>query len=109
MLGKKKLWKLKLGACKKLISSQTITYIKKNYSYAITQNKNNPEQTKLALLNCVPHMYNEHSKCGDWCAHRDDPGKSYKSLPYGKPLCCPHLRAELEKVFAEQASNASPL
>ena len=103
------LWTLKLGTYKKLISSQVINYIKKNYSYAITQNKDNPENTKLALMNCVPHMYNDHLGCGDWCTHRDDPGRLYRCLPYGKPFSDLQLRVELEKIFSKQASNASRL
>ena len=93
----------------KFLTHKVIKYISKNYSYAISQNKDDPEATKAALLNCVPHMYNEHQNCGEWCTHKNNADQPFKHLPYGKPLSCPLFRKELENIFTKQSENAENL
>ena len=70
----------------KILTVSTIKHIQRCFSYAVKQNKDKPEDTKLALLNIVPHLYNEHGNCSEWCNHKSDPGAKYLSLPYGQPL-----------------------
>ena len=86
--------------------------------YAISQNKDNPDATKKALLNCVPHMYNEHGNCGEWCKHKLDPTKNYKSLPYGNWIirnyipvgqACNFLKSSLPSSLPTQLQGVGPL
>ena len=93
----------------KVLSTTVIRYIQKCFSYAIAQNKNEIEATKIALLNIVPHLYDEHDFCGEWCKHKSDPTWKYKHLPYGQPLSDQVLRIHLEEIFQKQAKNASRL
>lgn len=93
----------------KVLSTCVIRYIQKCFSYAISQNKNDVEATKAALLNIVLHLYNEHDSCGEWCKHKNEPGTKYKHLPYGQPLSDQDLRIQLEGIFEKQAKNADKL
>ena len=56
--------------------NKPINYIRKFYSYAIIQNKNNPEKLSQNLRPIVPHMFCDHASCGDWCKHKETEGKS---------------------------------
>ena len=79
------------------LSQMVINYTQKIFQYAVTQNKGNPEKLKETLLACVPHMYSDHSTCGEWCRYSDDPSTyTHKGLPHGKDLKCQKTKEELQ-------------
>ena len=91
------------------LQTATINYIRKCFTIAIHQNKDHPENLKKAILNIVPHFYNEHQDCGEWCKHKDNPIKPYNRLPGKKPFSNVNLRKRLETAFTRHAANAHSL
>ena len=51
----------------------------------------------------------DHSDCGDWCKFKDDPGRKFLSLPYGKPLTDPALRKALCTFMDQYIKKADQL
>lgn len=51
----------------KELNSTVISYLKRCFSYAIEQNRNNVDSTKAAILNIVDHAFDEHRNYGFWC------------------------------------------
>ena len=99
----------KLQKQEKELTSQVIKYLQKCFSYALSQNKGDPQGVCDAILSIVPHAYGEHDQCGDWCRFRKDPAARHKSLPHGSDLQGDSLRAELNRVFTIFAQNAEKL
>ena len=93
----------------RLLSVPVINHVKECFSYAITQNQDKPAETKSALQNIVPHLYNDHTNCGEWCTHKTDHQAKFKSLPHGNPLMSTALREELTPIINKQANNATNL
>lgn len=46
------------------------------------------------------HPFGDHSSCGNWCSHRENPDMNYKSLPHGKCLSDPNLQRSLLDLFS---------
>ena len=84
----------KLGTKHSILTSKVIKYICYCFSIAIITNKNDPKTIEMAISNIVPHMYNEHVFCKDWCTHKNSLEKRYTRLPHGKPLTNQVLRVE---------------
>ena len=65
-----------------------ITYFAKCFSYAISQNKGNPESLKASLNCIVPHAFGEHNLCDmSWCGYKKSPSTyKHSDLPNGKDL-----------------------
>ena len=76
--------------------------IQRCWSWAIITNKDNADETRNALLNIVPHIHNEHTQCGDWWKWENNPAIQETFIK-------PKLKAELLKIFNQQANNASNL
>lgn len=87
-----------------------IKHIQKCFNYALAQNKGHVANFSSALQQIVPHLFGDHSVCGDWCGYRKNP-ESYKhhGLPYGRPLSGDSLRADLDTVFSVYIQNASKI
>ncbi|KYN15258.1 hypothetical protein ALC57_12525 [Trachymyrmex cornetzi] len=65
-----------------------------------------------SLLNIVPHAFDDHSKCGDWCKYKIDPvSYRHKILPGGKGLIDKgHInREKIQAVFEVFSRNAEKL
>ncbi|XP_066593220.1 uncharacterized protein [Prorops nasuta] len=62
-------------------SYQAVKYIKRNFSYAVHQNKKNPDSLKLAFQNLPAHVFNKHDSCGSWCKYVQDPSNYKHGLP----------------------------
>ena len=73
----------------KFLSSEVIKYLKKCFSYVISQHKNDVEGLKQGLRNILNHTFGRHNICGDWCKARNDSNYNFKHLPHGKPFSCP--------------------
>ena len=92
---------------KVLKNTKVINYITKNYRYAIEQNQSNVEGLRKRLGEIVPHMYNDHSTCGQWCKHHTK--NVYNQLPYKKPLSDSALKSSLETLTAQYQAKADQL
>ena len=84
-------------------------FIKKCFSYAVVQNKNQPEQLREALAQIVPHSFGDHSGCDSWCGFINNPEipdtYQHKSLPHGKDLC----GEDLKNIMAVYINNAEKI
>jgi len=83
------------------VSKEARNYLKTCLGHVIHQNKNNPNQLRLDLLNVTHHAYGNHTGCGSWCRYDADHPEDYKheGLPDGKDLTDMDLKAALLKIF----------
>ena len=88
----------------KSFSSKTISYFKKNFSYAISQNKMDTKGVRNNLLSIVPHAFGKHAQCQSWCKTRANPNYRPTSLPYGKYLNDDPLEADLTVLVEKYTS-----
>ena len=99
----------------KSMSVTVITYLKKLFSYVISQNKGDSEGITKGLLSMSLHPFGDQSKCSDkWCVFLQTPTqpRKYRSLPYGRPLNDKNLQEALKKElerYAEQGLKLSSL
>ncbi|XP_071571338.1 uncharacterized protein [Temnothorax nylanderi] len=99
----KDMWKLK-------IPSKIIEYMKYCFGCVLLKNKGNVENVRAGLLNIVPHAFDDHEKCGMWCAYKEDPTNyKHRLLPGGKGLTDPNMKASLTAIFKKFAANAEKL
>ncbi|CAG2242598.1 unnamed protein product [Mytilus edulis] len=93
------------------ISMNVVNYLTKDFSYALSQNKGNPENLRKVLKSIIPHAFGDHILCDKtWCQYHKNPDTyKHKSLPYGKNLTGEELRNELNKLFDIYASNSEKL
>lgn len=92
-------------------SGQVIEYFQRCFTYALKQNKNDPDGIKTSLRAIIPHSFGDHSCCCiSWCGYLKDP-TSYKhsTLPYGKDLEGQDLKLCLQQVMEIFVSNAEKL
>ena len=93
----------------KILQPKVISYLRKCFSYSISQNIGDSKKTAEAITNIIPHAFGEHNGCGNWCKFKLDPKRKHSSLPYGKCLAGLELREALKKVFSKHADNAARL
>ena len=98
----------------KNITGKVIDYFQRCFSYAIKQNKDNPEGVKTSLKAIVPHAFGDHTHCSEtWCGYLRNPSSySHSSLPHGRDLQGATLRQDLEgimEVFIQNAAKLAPL
>lgn len=89
------------------LSKKVINYLVKCFSYAIAQNKGNP-QGILSTIKCiVPHAFGNHTDCSiGWCGYKDDPlTYKHKMLPYGRDLFGEKLKSSLEAIFNDYCTE----
>ncbi|KAK3084401.1 hypothetical protein FSP39_012922 [Pinctada imbricata] len=96
---------------KNIMSTKTISYFKKCFTYAIEQNKGDEHGLRTNLEAIVPHAFGNHDKCNDkWCGYIRNPSTfRHKSLPFGKDLEGDDLKKSLNKVFQKQIDNVKKL
>ena len=100
----------KLQAKHRSLTTTVITYlVNKCFSYALMQNKNEPENLKKAIENIVPHVFDNHKTCGTWCRFRKNPKCTYTFLPNGKALTGELLYNDLVEVFSNLAKRADKI
>ena len=102
--------KTKRKDCKQLTAT-TILYFQKMFSYALTNNRNKPEELRSTLKTIVGHAYGDHSACSEqWCGFlKKADGYRHSGLPRGKDMTCQPTRILLEGLFAGLADNAERL
>lgn len=91
------------------LSDKTIKYLRKNFSYLIAQNRGNEGGVRRGMEAMWRHPFNDHSCCGDWCRHSQEPDATFSGLPYGKPLSDPALQDSLKGLFTGLAAQSSKL
>ena len=95
---------------KGFLSSRTITYLQKCFSYMCEQNRGSPTGIVNGLNAIVPHAFGDHDYCQDWCGFLKDPGNyKHKTLPHGKDLSGEELRKDLSNVFSKYLPIAEKL
>ncbi|XP_061180737.1 uncharacterized protein LOC133189369 [Saccostrea echinata] len=98
----------KLQEKHKSLSTKTINYLLKDVSYAISQNKGNPEGLQSSIRAIVPHSFGDHSHCDShWCGYLKDPSNyKHSSLPYGKDLLGDNLKRDsVSQKYISQVHN----
>lgn len=95
----------------KSLTTGVINYLKRCFTYAIKQNKNQPFQLEKALKNIVNHVFGQHENCQIWCKFKVHPfpESKYNSLPKGECLQGDVLREALRKIFYRFAENANKI
>lgn len=84
----------------KCLTSKVIRYFQKCFSYAVSQNKENPRALEKALQQIVPHAFGDHSCCDNWCEYSSNPETyKHKATPYGRDLVGDELKSDLQNVF----------
>ncbi|XP_061191735.1 uncharacterized protein LOC133199972 [Saccostrea echinata] len=83
----------------KSLTTKIIKYIQKCWNYMVAQNVGNEDGISTGLDAMYKHPFGDHSSCGDWCSHRENPNMNYKSLPYGKCLSDSKLQSSLLDLF----------
>lgn len=103
----------KLGAKHKILTNnknKVINYIRTCYGYVLAQHKGDVEGVQSGLRQIVPHMFGEHTACGQWCRHeREQADYRHRSLPRGHDLSDPGLREDLTNLLEIHARNANRL
>lgn len=95
---------------KKKINRKVIDHLKFAFGCALKKNKNDVSSTENSIKNIVPHAFDEHENCGDWCKWKDDPANYvHKYLPGGKALTGDSLRSTLDEIFEKFWKNADKL
>ena len=89
------------------LSQKVINYLVKCFSYAIAQNKGNPEEIKKAIECIVPHAFGDHTKCNiSWCGYKSDLiNYKHKTLPHGKDLFGESLKKALNNLFNDYCTE----
>ena len=92
----------------KSLTSNTISYLKKCFNYALAQTKGDPEKCKEAIGQIVPHAFGNHERCGEWCGAKANP-TTYEHKTMKKDLFGESLHQDLKSVFEVFSSNAEKI
>ena len=98
----------------KKLTAKVIDYLQKCFSYAVTQNKNDPTGVKNGLRAIVPHAFGDHGTCSiSWCKYLKDPvSYRHSTLPHGKDLEGEDLKKDLQEtieIYCDNAEKLAPL
>ena len=65
-----------------------------------SRNQDNPLSIEKGFSELSLHPFENNAECmGEWCLHREDPTKKYKSLPYDKHLTNTELQEDIAQIF----------
>lgn len=98
----------------KNLSAKVIEYLQRCFTYALKQNKDNPDGVKTSLGAVIPHAFGDHAACDiSWCGYLQNPSNySHASLPNGRDLQGDSLKQDLQEimdVFINNAEKLAPL
>lgn len=94
----------------KTLTTPVIQYLKYCFRCSLKSNQGYVETSRLALLHIIPHAFDDHTNCKEWCGFHKNPEKyEHKLLPGGKGLTGDNLKYSLEKIFRNFANNAEQL
>lgn len=91
------------------LSPQLISYFGTSFAIAIKKNRGNAKNIALALQAIVPHAYNNHSQCGDWCEGITNKNYVSKYLPQGKFLTDLDLKIHLTSLINKYVCNTEKI
>ncbi|XP_057335065.1 uncharacterized protein LOC130673868 [Microplitis mediator] len=92
------------------LTTPVIQYLKYCFRCSLKSNQGNVETSRQALLNIIPHAFDDHTNCKEWCGFHKNPEKyEHKLLPGGKGLTGDNLKYSLEKIFRNFANNVEQL
>ena len=82
----------------------------KSVNYLLAQNRGNPEGIRRGFEGLCGHVFGDHKSCDkSWCSHKENPGKKFKSLPYGRPLKDTNLQKALTDLFIKYTDQSDRL
>ena len=85
-----------------------INYLQKCFSYAITQNKNDPDGIRKSLKAIIPRAFGDHSTCSiSWYKYLQDP-VSYHHSTWERPGG-DDLKKDLQEIIEVYCQNAEKL
>ena len=98
----------------KKLTAKVIDYLQKCFTYAVTQNKNDPTGVKNGLRAIVPHAFGDHGTCSiSWCKYLKDPiSYRHSTLLHGKDLEGEDLKKDLQEtieIYCDNAEKLAPL
>lgn len=99
---KGELYKLKQKSKFKDLSTDTISYLHRCFTYCISQNVGDSKSMAEAILNIPEHCFNEHENCGSWCGYLKDP-TNYKHANIGEGFEDQQLYEALKGLFGTLA------
>ena len=89
----------------KELTSESIKYIHKCFTYAMAQNRGNVVEMAAAVKNVPYHAFNIHDNCGAWCGYIKDK-QNYEHRTINGGLKNKILFEELKTVFQRLSDNA---
>ncbi|KAJ8674335.1 hypothetical protein QAD02_005597 [Eretmocerus hayati] len=89
----------KINKKHKELTSDRINYLKKCFTYAVSQNLGNREGMEKAIKNIPYHGFNIHDDCGSWCKYELDP-ENYKHANIGDGFHSELLFEALKEIFS---------
>lgn len=87
------------------LSHNLIEYFGNQFGIAIKKNKGNISAMKQALQAIVPHSFDDHTLCGDWCDAKLGKTHIHKYLPHKKPLTDLDLKLQLDNKIKLYVQN----
>lgn len=89
----------------KEMNSETINYLHKCFTYALSQNQGNSKSMAAAIKNIPFHAFNDHKACGDWCGYLKD-NENYQHRAIHGGFQNPILFKKLKSTFEKLSNNA---
>ena len=94
----------------KTLTNKVVKHIQKCFNYAISQNKNSPDDLSQALTAISHHPFGNHNYCkSSWCQFMKNPKAKHSSLPFGVPLTDDRLQQDLQKLMSTYQKNIKKL
>ena len=95
-----------VGRIRNVLNSLAIAYLKKCFTYCVSQNQGNSESMARAIENIPYHCFNMHDKCGTWCSYHENP-ENYAHSNIGDGFHDVTLFECLRDIFNTLASKSS--
>ena len=89
----------------KELTSETIKYLHKCFTYAMAQHQGNVGKMAAAIKNIPYHAFNIHDNCGQWCGYVQSK-ENYKHATVVGGLKNQILFEELKTIFFKLSENA---
>ncbi|KAF2883108.1 hypothetical protein ILUMI_23063 [Ignelater luminosus] len=88
----------------KELKNDSIAYLHRCFTYAISRNAGNCTEIANSLRNIPNHTFNNHSNCADWCRYAKNP-TTYEHRVIKGGFQSPKLFEDLKTIFDKLADN----
>lgn len=88
----------------KELTAESISYLRKNFNYAVSQNQHDSQKMAKTINNIPYHCFNQHNNCDNWCNYHKNPD-TYKHSVIGKGFENDLLFSDLKSIFSCIASK----